>query len=148
VFSGKVALTDRPSLHEAPEIIKPLEAQVAEANSTVVLEVEYTGVPQPEVQWFRNGKKITPSEDITISDTKTTLTIKKINRKSSGRYEVRVSNVAGEAKTSASVTVVGEYLVLCTVRKEAFKGLRGMVGGSSKDRTRDIAKRILNKLMT
>lgn len=107
VFAGKVALTDRPSLHEAPEIIKPLEAQVVEANSTVVLEVEFTGVPQSEVHWFRNGKKILSTPDITLSDTKTTLVIKKITRKSGGRYEVRVSNIAGEAKTSASITVVG-----------------------------------------
>ena len=106
---GKVALTDRPSLNEAPEIIKPLEAQIAETNSTVILEVEFTGVPQPEVQWFRNGKKIPPSQDIVTSETKTTLTIKKISRKSGGRYEVRVTNVAGEAKTSASVSVVGKY---------------------------------------
>ena len=107
IVLGKVALTDRPLLHDSPEIIKPLEAQIAETNSTVVLEVEFTGVPQPEVQWYRNGKRISPTQDITTSETKTTYIIRKINRNLGGRYEVRVLNVAGEAKTSASVTIVG-----------------------------------------
>ncbi len=97
---------DKPSVNQAPEIVKPLEAQVVETGSNVVLDVEFVGVPQPKVEWFRNGKKIIT--DIETTETKTTLIVKKVTKKTAGRYEVRVSNVAGEAKTSASVTVVGK----------------------------------------
>lgn len=93
-------------VYQAPEIVKPLEAQIVESGADIMLDVEFTGVPQPKVEWFRNGKKITTTEIVT-TETKTTIIIKKITKKTSGRYEVRVSNTAGEAKTSASVTIVG-----------------------------------------
>lgn len=98
----------KPVVHEAPKIIKPLEALIVEKGTTVTLEVEFTGFPQPKVEWFRNGKQLTDVEIVT-TETKTTLIIKKIMRKSTGKYEVRVSNDAGEAKTSASLQVVGEF---------------------------------------
>lgn len=103
---------EKPSIHQAPEIIRPLEAQILEIGSPLTLIVEFTGSPKLDVQWFRNGKKIT--EEIVSTETKTTLVIKKATRKTGGRYEVRVSNDAGEAKTSASVNIVGKCS-LCVI---------------------------------
>lgn len=91
----------------APKIIKPLEALVMPRGSKVILEVEFTGVPMPEVSWFRNGKEITPIEDIVKKPGVTTLTLRNINKKVTGKYEVRAMNPAGEARTSGSVGVAG-----------------------------------------
>lgn len=92
---------------EAPKITKPLQALVVPKGSTITLEVEYTGVPTPEVTWFRNGKEIAPSTDMEKRPGVTTLMLKSINKKVTGKYEVRAMNSAGEARTSGSVGVVG-----------------------------------------
>ena len=104
--TGKAIKFEKPVLYEAPKIIKPLEALIVEKGTDVTLEVEFTGFPKPKVEWFRNGKEVTNVEIIT-TETKTTVVIKKITKKSSGKYEVRVSNEGGEAKTSASLQIVG-----------------------------------------
>lgn len=106
LFTAKAIIMEKPITYEAPKITKPLEALIVEKGTDVTLEVEFTGFPKPRVEWFRNGKEITNVEIIT-TETKTTLVIKKITKRSGGKYEVRVSNEGGEAKTSASLQVVG-----------------------------------------
>ncbi|KAL1117092.1 hypothetical protein AAG570_004420 [Ranatra chinensis] len=95
-----------PELTEAPRITKPLEAKVIPKGTTVTLDVEFTGVPQPTVRWYRNGKEITETEEITVETNRTTIILKKVTKKTAGKYEVRVMNSAGEARTSGSVTII------------------------------------------
>lgn len=97
----------KPMILYAPEIIKPVRAVVAKPDETIVLDVEYKTATEAEVTWFRNNKKVTPTKDVEIveEDSKTTLVIKKTAPQKTGKYEVRVKNAGGEAKTSGSVTV-------------------------------------------
>lgn len=105
---GEAKLVSKPTVMEAPKITKPLQALVVPKGSSVVLEVEFTGTPTPEVSWFRNGKEIVPTGDMTKQPGVTTLTLRDINKKVTGKYEVRAMNPAGEARTSGSVGVAGQ----------------------------------------
>jgi len=88
-----------------------LQPVVAEKNSCITLEVHFRGTPKLNVQWFHNGRDITDIKTfvrtITITETTTTITINKITKKTSGRYEVVITNKRGEAKTSTDVMIKG-----------------------------------------
>lgn len=101
-------------VEEAPSITKPLEPVVAKKDSCVTLDVHFRGTPELKVRWFHNGKDITDKKTfvrtVTITETTTTIIIKKITTKTTGRYEVVVSNKRGEAKTSTTVTIEGKII--------------------------------------
>ncbi|KAL1455860.1 hypothetical protein WDU94_000632 [Cyamophila willieti] len=103
----KATTIEKPRVLEAPTIVRPLQALLVPKDSTVTLEAEYTGVPNPEVKWFKNGKELV-GEDIETKDNVTRLVIKKTTKKTTGKYEIRVVNEAGEARTSGSVTITGK----------------------------------------
>ncbi|XP_035789232.1 titin-like isoform X6 [Anopheles albimanus] len=93
----------------APQIVQPLEAQVLRTGSTLVFECKYTGLPKPTVKWFRNSKEIIEEEEeeITIitKEYYSRLEIRKVTRQRGGKYEITVTNEAGQAKSSASVSI-------------------------------------------
>ena len=97
---------------QPPKITKPLQAQVVPKDSPVTLEAEFVGSPKLVVKWYRNGKEIVKTEDeeeIIEEETKTILKIKRTTKKKTGKYEVRVTNQVGEARTSCTLKTVGEY---------------------------------------
>lgn len=100
-------MLEQPRVLEAPTIVRPLQALLVPKDISVTLEAEYTGTPNPEVKWFKNGKEI-DSKDIVTKDTVTRLVIKQTTKKTTGKYEIRVVNEAGEARTSGSVTITGK----------------------------------------
>lgn len=91
----------------APKILTPLQAQVVKTSSTLKFECKYDGLPVPKIKWFKNGKEIAIDEHTTIEthEYNSRLEIRNINRKNGGKYEVIVTNKAGEAKSSGSVVV-------------------------------------------
>lgn len=98
--------TEKPEILKAPRVT-PLEAKIVRTGSTMVFKSKYQGTPMPEIQWQKNGKEIVIDEDVTIiTDSSTsTLTIKNMNRKRVGKYEIVATNKAGEARSSGSVVV-------------------------------------------
>lgn len=91
----------------APKILTPLQAQVVKTQSTLKFECKYDGLPVPKIRWIKNGKDIEPNENTTIETQEYTskLEICNITRKNGGKYEIIVTNKAGEAKSSGSVVV-------------------------------------------
>uniref|UniRef100_A0A182TKY5 Ig-like domain-containing protein n=1 Tax=Anopheles melas TaxID=34690 RepID=A0A182TKY5_9DIPT len=92
----------------APQIVQPLEAQVVRTGSTLVFECRYTGQPKPTVKWFRNSKEIVEEEEeviITTEEYYSRLEIRRVTRQRGGKYEITVTNEAGQAKSSASVAI-------------------------------------------
>lgn len=63
---------------EAPQFTKRLEAKVYKTGSDVALEVEVSGLPQPEVKWLRNENdlKVSNRYRIQSSGNKHTLTMR------------------------------------------------------------------------
>lgn len=88
---------------------------MAEKDSCVTLDVHFKGTPELTVRWFHNGKDITDKKTstrtITITETITTIIIRKITKKTTGRYEVVVTNKRGEAKTSTTVLIKGKVII-------------------------------------
>lgn len=113
---GKAQLfieADQLSAQEKPELLRsprvtPLEAQIVKTGSTLVLKSNFTGIPEPEIKWLKNGKELTvDDDDVTISTNNnfSMVTIKNMNRKRAGKYEIVAINKAGEARSSGSVVV-------------------------------------------
>lgn len=103
---------------EPPKITKPLQAQVVPKENPVTLEAEFTGSPTLTVKWYRNGKEIEKTdeeEEIIIEERRTVLKITKTTKKKTGKYEVRVTNKAGEARTSCTVKTIGECRNVCRI---------------------------------
>lgn len=92
----------------APKILTPLYAQVVKTNSTLEFNVRFQGTPLPSICWLRNGKPLENDEFVKIvtSTLKTTrITVKQMERKRGGKFEVIATNKYGEARSSASVVV-------------------------------------------
>lgn len=106
----KKVVTTQPIVMQAPTITKPVNAVAATATEDITLEAEFEGVPQPEVEWLRNSKKIVPNEDykIEVQENKTTLKISKKAKTKAGKYEVRAVNPKGEARSSGTVVIEKE----------------------------------------
>lgn len=102
-----VAVISQPEVLYAPKITKPLPACIAEKGRSLTLVAEFEGKPKPEVKWFKNGIEIKPTDKQTveIQENRTELVIPDMVKKDSGKYEVRIQNTLGEAKSSGSVTV-------------------------------------------
>lgn len=112
---GKAQLfveADQPQPVEKPEILRsprvtPLEAQIVQTGSTLVFKSTFTGTPVPEIKWLKNGKELIVDEDVTIvtQNNISIVTIRNMNRKRAGKYEIVAINKAGEARSSGSVVV-------------------------------------------
>lgn len=97
----------KPEVLRAPKITKPLPALVAQIGKPLSLIAEFESTPKPEVKWFKNGVEIAPTDDTVVNVYENTaeLRITETNKKDTGKYEIRVQNPAGEARSSGSVTV-------------------------------------------
>lgn len=97
----------QPVVMQAPKFTKPVKAVAAKSNEDIVLEAEFEGTPLPEVEWFRNSRKVESSDDFTIEtkENKTKLKISKKAKQKAGKYEVRAVNPKGEARSSGSVLI-------------------------------------------
>lgn len=104
---SNIVKVSKPAVLRAPRITRPLPALVAERGKPLKLLADFDGVPKPEVKWFRNGVEITPTNnsEMKIYENTAELTISDVTKKDSGKYEIRVQNEAGEARSSSSVTV-------------------------------------------
>lgn len=103
------AVVPRPKALKAPRVT-PLKAKVVPNKSTLTMEAFYSGVPEPEVKWLRNGKEVVIDSDVTVvtENGLTKLTVHNMDRKRGGKYEVIAVNEAGESRTSGSVVVSDE----------------------------------------
>lgn len=104
---SNVAVVSKPIVMHAPKITKPVPALIADKGKPLVLTADFETTPKSDVKWFRNGVEITPSDNrvIKIYENTAELTIPEITKKDSGKYEIRVQNPVGEARSSGSVTV-------------------------------------------
>lgn len=109
---SKSVSVSQPTVMYAPKILNPLKSVAAKESEDIVLEANFEGTPKPTVSWLKNGQPIKPSKDyeVVVEESKTTLKIKKKNSKKQkeGKYEVRVVNPKGEARSSSTVVITEE----------------------------------------
>lgn len=95
---------------KAPKILTPLQALVVKNATSILFEVEFTADLPYEINWLKNGKEVVLEDSVVITTTESTtnLTIKNVDRKRSGKYEVVIKNPSGEARSSGSVVVTDD----------------------------------------
>ncbi|KAG5897344.1 hypothetical protein JTB14_030229 [Gonioctena quinquepunctata] len=106
--------------------------QCVPEGTDVVVDSTLVGVPEPEIKWYRNGKRVSTKGNVTIVSTsethtyKTILKIRKVLKKQEGRYRIVAKNTEGEASVEFTLRVstdekeppeVIEPLTNVTVRK-------------------------------
>ncbi|XP_008302028.1 vascular endothelial growth factor receptor kdr-like isoform X2 [Stegastes partitus] len=90
-----------------PWLSQNLTNQDVNSSSTLVLACYASGVPRPNIMWYKNGVPVEESPGITLGKDGA-LTIERVKKDDEGLYECVASNVEGYAKTSAVVTVLGD----------------------------------------
>lgn len=107
VVISNVALISQPEILQAPRITRPLPAITAELGQSLTIDSTFESKTKPDVKWFKNDGEVIPSEKVKIGihENSTDLSISKVTKKDVGKYEVRVKNEVGEARSSGSVII-------------------------------------------
>lgn len=92
---------------------KPLSQCIPE-ESDLEIESSLVAIPEPDIKWYRNGKRISAKGNISIISTSethiytTTLKIKKIEKKQEGRYRIVAKNREGQSSVEFTIKVLTE----------------------------------------
>ena len=95
------------------------ETQKLKAESTLVITVNISGVPEPAVSWSFEDAELTVTNGTTIetTDAMSTLTIKGVSAKNSGVYKVVAENAAGKDEAEFTFSVRGKPTIWPLYRK-------------------------------
>uniref|UniRef100_A0AAR5PDB0 Titin-like n=1 Tax=Dendroctonus ponderosae TaxID=77166 RepID=A0AAR5PDB0_DENPD len=94
-----------------PVFAKKPKTQSVPEETDVTIDAVLAAIPEPDIKWYRNGKKVTTKENITISTTSenyiytTTIKITKIKKKQEGRYKIVAKNSEGHATAEFTLRV-------------------------------------------
>ncbi|XP_011496103.1 PREDICTED: titin-like [Ceratosolen solmsi marchali] len=104
---NNAAIVMKPEILHAPKIIEPLPAVVAQCGKSLTLTVKFESDSKPEIKWFKNNVEITSSSNKVIRtfENVAELYISEVEKKDTGKYEIRVQNSIGEARSSGSVSI-------------------------------------------
>lgn len=102
-------------------------------GSTLVLQVNVSGIPSPKISWFLDDEPLEKSERISVDTTDdfSTLTIKNAMLDDSGMYTIAAENVVGKAEADFEVNVKGEdkqkvpVLSVHEIRSLSFVNMEG-----------------------
>ena len=95
-----------------PVIVRDLQdQQIVEKGKTLELQVEITGVPQPQVKWFKGNDEITPAThkdyQLTFDDKQTyTLLVENCSPDHQADYSVQATNPGGTVKSKKTKVTV------------------------------------------
>ncbi|XP_052746795.1 titin, partial [Bicyclus anynana] len=94
--------------HFVPTFVKTLTSQRARVEQTVIFTASYTGVPKPDITWYKDGEVIKTDEIYTIeNDGETTVCkITTVNKSSEGTYRCEAVSDVGKASTTATLRVI------------------------------------------
>lgn len=100
----------------APEIEIPqeyLNEVKHSAGSDVELKFNITAKPAPTIEWFKDGKELKPTNQLSFKHTFefTSIFIKETSRLNSGTYEVKVKNSLGSACGIVRLLIQGIYFL-------------------------------------
>ena len=92
----------------SPEFLSDFNDCEVVAGSELKLECRFTGSPQPEVEWFKDGGPLEENDRMvcTVSGDLATLVIKNTEADDEGWYRCRISNERGASAVEAELIVV------------------------------------------
>lgn len=127
-----------------PVFAKKPKTQCVPEESDVRFDAVLAAIPEPDIKWYRNGKRVSTKETVTITTTSenytytTSMTIKKMTKKQEGRYRIVAKNSEGHATAEFTLRVrttekqppeIVEPLVSTTIRKGETITLRTTIVG-------------------
>lgn len=94
----------------APEFTTKLKSKSVPAENTVKLSCTVSGVPEPDIQWYKNGEKIYSSLNCCMRNNSglVSLEIAVAAHENEGQYVCEASNSEGTVSCSAQITVEGD----------------------------------------
>ena len=97
---------------EPPQFTKPLSDTPVTLMDTVTLEVEFSGIPQPDTKWLITGVELTESDKYHIARTEQTSQLQITNVSMDDTemsYTCLAQNPVGEATTTARLLPQGLF---------------------------------------
>uniref|UniRef100_A0A1A9W7E8 Ig-like domain-containing protein n=1 Tax=Glossina brevipalpis TaxID=37001 RepID=A0A1A9W7E8_9MUSC len=93
--------------YEVPLFVQPLQPAIACENEKFVFECMVTGVPEPTVEWFKDGVPIHGNSDYKTTYDKglCRLVIEETFAADSAHYTCRATNLVGVGETSANLSI-------------------------------------------
>ena len=96
----------------APEFLQELSNRDVKAGDTVYFTIKTTGIPFPEVTWYKHGELLKEDSRVKfIKDSHTgdySLLIHKVTVEDQGEYRCVASNMGGSVACQAKLSVEGE----------------------------------------
>ena len=90
-----------------PRFTKELAGMKCLEDSPFDADIQVIGVPEPKLEWFKDDKPLTVSENVQLKgDLK--LHIEKFQIANAGKYRAVATNLCGVAKTDATIEVLGK----------------------------------------
>lgn len=115
-------ITQAPfSLDHAPRVTIRMRSHRVPYGSSTKFTLNVQAKPEPEVQWFHNGKEIQQSSKYHMTNISGVLTLQIINcvTEDAGTYRVVCKNAKGETSDYAILDVAGaEYAAFSSLRRE------------------------------
>ncbi|XP_073750842.1 vascular endothelial growth factor receptor 1 isoform X2 [Callorhinus ursinus] len=92
---------------EAPHLLRNLSDHTVAISSSTTLDCHATGVPEPQITWFKNNHKIQEEPGIILGPGSSTLFIERVTEEDEGVYHCKATNQKGSVESSAYLTVQG-----------------------------------------
>src|SRR6218665_308489 len=94
-----------------PDFVERLRTTEVKEGDSVRFAIRVSGIPAPEVQWFRNGKAIVNSPDFEVlhEGDVHSLHIPEVFSEDAGKYTVKAENTAGHTQCTAELIVEGNF---------------------------------------
>ena len=105
ILSRNIFVFSVPARIDSSDTISNPEVIV---NQTIILHCPASGVPEPDVEWFRDDEPVDEDiHDIKILDRGWRLKIKNAEMSHTGRYTCVAKNIAGESEKIYDLNVLG-----------------------------------------
>nr|XP_054596874.1 immunoglobulin superfamily DCC subclass member 3 [Nothobranchius furzeri] len=88
-----------------PEFVQWPQSVSRPAGGSAVFSCMATGVPEPHLIWLKNGKLLTPSGNVKLTNGNTTLAITRITPEDEAIYQCIAENSAGANQASARLAL-------------------------------------------
>ncbi|XP_063045926.1 vascular endothelial growth factor receptor kdr-like [Engraulis encrasicolus] len=94
-------------VREVPTLSQNLTNQDVNSSSTLTLTCLASGVPSPNITWYKNHVPVVEGPGITLKE-EGFLIIQRVKKEDEGMYECRASNDKGAVASTAMVRVLGD----------------------------------------
>ena len=107
-LTEKIYEEQEKKVTKSPKILKPLESQTALVGDSIMFEAEVEAYPTCTFQWFHNSIPVKASihTEVCQNRNKTTIILKSVKLKDSGKYICRAKNIAGYVMTNADLSIL------------------------------------------